>query len=70
MEVIIRKDADACVGIAVKIVVKHIREKEKPVLGLATGSTPEKVYAKFCAMVQSGQISFKHCTTFNLDEYV
>jgi len=70
MEIIIRKNPDDCAKVAASIVVKYLKEKENPVLGLATGSTPEKLYVKLCEMHKTGEISFKDCTTFNLDEYV
>jgi len=70
MEVIIRATLDACTSIAATIVAKHLRERKCPVLGLATGSTPERLYAELIAMFRRGEISFGGCTTFNLDEYV
>lgn len=49
-----------------------IREKQKQgnacVLGLATGSTPTRVYAELVTLYQQG-LSFKNVITFNLDEY-
>jgi glucosamine-6-phosphate deaminase len=39
------------------------------VLGLATGATPEKVYANLVALCQSGELSFRHVITYNLDEF-
>ena len=49
-----------------------IRQKQsegKPcVLGLATGSTPTRVYAELVALHKKG-LSFKNVITFNLDEY-
>src|SRR5882724_2129951 len=47
-----------------------LRQKEKKncVLGLATGSTPTRVYAELVKMHQAG-LSFKNVITFNLDEY-
>jgi glucosamine-6-phosphate deaminase len=47
------------------------REKEnKPcVLGLATGSTPTRVYAELVRMHQEEGLSFKNVHSFNLDEY-
>src|SRR3954463_13278948 len=46
------------------------RQKEgKPVvLGLATGSTPTRVYGELVKMHKEG-LSFKNVHTFNLDEY-
>ncbi|MDR1209759.1 MAG: glucosamine-6-phosphate deaminase [Clostridiales bacterium] len=38
-------------------------------LGLATGSTPEGVYAELAALRIGGVIDFADITTFNLDEY-
>lgn len=39
------------------------------VLGLATGSTPEGVYAELVKLNKDGMIDFEQITTFNLDEY-
>jgi glucosamine-6-phosphate deaminase len=48
------------------------RIKGKPgiVLGLATGSTPIKMYNALVRMVEEGQLDFSQVVTFNLDEYV
>ena len=62
---------------ASKYVADHIatlirtRQKEnKPaVLGLATGSTPTRVYAELVRMHKEEGLSFKNVHTFNLDEY-
>ncbi|EZG79458.1 glucosamine-6-phosphate deaminase [Gregarina niphandrodes] len=44
---------------------------EKPfVLGLPTGSTPEKTYAELVRLNKAGKVSFKHVVTFNMDEYI
>lgn len=42
---------------------------KKAVLGLATGSTPTKVYDYLVQFYQEGRLSFKNVITFNLDEY-
>ncbi len=39
------------------------------VLGLATGSTPEPVYAELVKACKSGLCSFEKVSTYNLDEY-
>ena len=39
------------------------------VLGLATGSTPIKVYEKLVRMHREDGLSFRNVITFNLDEY-
>lgn len=48
-----------------------IRQLEgKPcVLGLATGSTPTRVYSELIKIHKEGGLSFKNVHTFNLDEY-
>jgi len=66
MEVIIRPDVDRAVDLVVKLIVALIKEKPNATLGLATGRTMERVYAR---LVASG-ISFADCRTFNLDEYI
>jgi glucosamine-6-phosphate deaminase len=42
---------------------------EMAVLGLATGSSPIKVYAELIRMHQEEDLSFRNVVTFNLDEY-
>jgi len=62
---------------ASKVVAKEIaeliktRQKElKPcVLGLATGSTPKKVYSELIRLHKEEGLSFKNVFSFNLDEY-
>ncbi|MBY0433014.1 MAG: 6-phosphogluconolactonase, partial [Cyclobacteriaceae bacterium] len=44
------------------------KEKKNCVLGLATGSTPTRVYAELVKLHKAG-LSFKNVITFNLDEY-
>ncbi|MHA8080710.1 glucosamine-6-phosphate deaminase [Aquirufa regiilacus] len=50
-----------------------IREKNKEgkptILGLATGSSPKKVYQELIRMHKEEGLSFKNVITFNLDEY-
>jgi glucosamine-6-phosphate deaminase len=41
----------------------------RAVLGLATGTTPQKVYSNLVAMHEEGELSFRDVSTYNLDEY-
>ena len=50
--------------------IKVVNKKENAVLGLATGTSPLLVYANMVKANKEGRVSFKKCTTFNLDEYV
>lgn len=63
---------DGSVFVANKIATL-VREREKEgkhcVLGLATGSTPTRVYAELVRMHKEEGLSFKNVHTFNLDEY-
>lgn len=70
MHVINVKDYEEMSEKATDILVHRIHSLEKPVLGLATGSTPEGLYQRLIEEYEQGAISFKHVTTFNLDEYV
>lgn len=63
---------------AVKAVAKEIAalirykaaESEKCILGLATGSSPIKLYEELVRMHKEEGLSFKNVITFNLDEYL
>ena len=50
--------------------INVILAKPNAVLGLATGTSPLKVYADLIEANRAGRVSFKDVTTFNLDEYV
>lgn len=50
--------------------IDQVKAKPNSILGLATGSSPVGVYKKIIAAVNSGEVSFKDVTSFNLDEYV
>jgi len=66
MEVITRPDAEAAVELVARLIADRLRAKPDLVLGLATGRTMERVYAR---LVASG-VSFRRARTFNLDEYI
>ena len=51
--------------------IKQKQAEGKPcVLGLATGSSPIRVYEELVRMHQEEGLSFSNVTTFNLDEYL
>jgi glucosamine-6-phosphate deaminase len=66
MEIIIQATPEAASEIAARIVARLLREKPHAVLGLATGSTPLRLYRE---LVQR-KLDWRRVTTFNLDEYV
>jgi glucosamine-6-phosphate deaminase len=62
----------ACLAAADAIVqVVHGAQgaRGRAVLGLATGATPEPVYAHLVEAHRLGRLSFARVTTYNLDEY-
>lgn len=53
----------------INLVLERQKKGEKAVLGLATGSTPIKVYEYLVKAHREKGISFSNVVTFNLDEY-
>ena len=47
----------------------RLDERRKAVLGLATGSTPVKLYRELIRFHREQGLSFKNVVSFNLDEY-
>jgi len=55
-------------AVAASIVLNHVMKNPRSILGLATGSSPEGMYAKMREAHAHG-IDMKGVTSFNLDEY-
>jgi glucosamine-6-phosphate deaminase len=70
MRVIILQSKLEASNFAANIIGKCISDKEKAVLGLATGGSTILTYEALIKKYKQKQISFKSVTTFNLDEYV
>ncbi|MDD4142583.1 MAG: glucosamine-6-phosphate deaminase [Bacteroidales bacterium] len=51
------------------LIRRRAAESKKAVLGLATGSSPIKVYDELIRLHREEGLSFKNVITFNLDEY-
>jgi len=63
---------DACVRVAAEIAAligTRAAEGRSVVLGLATGSTPVRLYRQLIRLHREEKLSFKNVITFNLDEY-
>jgi glucosamine-6-phosphate deaminase len=75
MRVLIHADyEEACAWIG-GYIAKRIRDfgpqRERPfVIGLPTGSSPLGVYRELITRHKSGEVSFAHAVSFNMDEYV
>ena len=70
MEVIIQQNPESASGLVARIVAHDLRANPHLVLGLATGSTMERVYRHLVNMHKNERLDFSLCSTFNLDEYV
>ncbi len=63
-------DASITVAIEIAELIKNkAKENKKCILGLATGSSPIKVYEELVRMHKEEGLSFSNVITFNLDEY-
>jgi glucosamine-6-phosphate deaminase len=73
MKVLVVRDAWQASLVITEQILKIIQtaqdERGRAVLGLATGSTPETVYAQLVERHRTGSLSFQNVTTYNLDEY-
>lgn len=52
------------------LIMKEVLRQEKPVLGLATGSSPVGLYQEMIRDHKENGTSYRDILTFNLDEYV
>lgn len=70
MRIVILNNSDAVAAYGAQLMVEQIQAKPESVLGLATGSSPTKLYAKLVEAVKAGKVSMSQCRSFNLDEYL
>ena len=75
MRLVIRDSQEAVADLVAHYIQDRIQtyaptEEDPFVLGLPTGGTPIALYKKLIERCQSGNLSFKHVVTFNLDEYI
>jgi glucosamine-6-phosphate deaminase len=70
MEVMICENADAASELAAKFLKNQMKKKRHSVLGLATGTTPLRMYEKLATLVHAEGVDVSEILSFNLDEYV
>ena len=75
MKVIIRDNGDEASQYVAKYMIQRINDFAPTpdrlfVLGLPTGSSPEKIYKNLVKAHKEGKVSFANVKTFNMDEYV
>lgn len=69
MKIFVVKNYEEMSAKAAEIFAEQIKAKPNCVLGLATGSTPEGLYANLAKANEKGEIDFAAVRTVNLDEY-
>ena len=70
MKIVIAADYRELSQMAAEIVAEQVQANKNSVLGLATGSTPEGMYARLGQMHRQDNLDVSGIITFNLDEYV
>lgn len=70
MEVVILDGAEEVGRVGADAVAQHVRSNPEAVLGLATGSSPLRIYRELADRVGRGELSLARCRAFLLDEYV
>lgn len=70
MKIIAVKNYEEMSSTACNLLIEKINQVDYPVLGLATGSTPEGLYQLLIEKFNNNEVSFKNVKSFNLDEYV
>ena len=70
MQIVICKDADQASKMVAAYIERAIKAKPATVLGLATGSTPVRLYKDLIRRYQEGRIDFSKVHSWNLDEYI
>ena len=70
MEIIVQPTPADAARIAATLIAKAIQRKPTLVLGLATGSTPLRLYDELVRMHQQEGLDLSQIRTFNLDEYL
>ena len=70
MKVIICENYEELSQKAFEVMKEVVTSKERPVLGLATGSSPIGLYKCMIEDHKTNGTDYTNVTTFNLDEYV
>ena len=70
MEVVILDSPEEVGRVGADAVAQHVLADPQAVLGLATGSSPLRIYRELAARVRRGELSLAGCRAFLLDEYV
>jgi glucosamine-6-phosphate deaminase len=69
IKLVVCKDDAEVAKQAAAMFAQVIKAKPNAVIGLATGSTPERTYGEMAKLHREQGLSFKQVMSFNLDEY-
>jgi glucosamine-6-phosphate deaminase len=73
MSVVVCRDDVATTRLAAERLVESMNaalaERGRAVVGLATGSTPERIYSQLVDWYRAHRLSFRNVLAYNLDEY-
>ena len=70
MEVRVNATYEEMSEAACRMIVSQINKKPDAVIGLASGSTPLRLYEMLGEAYKNGQVDFSRVRTFSLDEYI
>lgn len=70
MKIIKVKNYQELSKIGAELLIDELERLKRPVIGLATGSTPEGLYSEVIKYHKKNNCSFKNVISFNLDEYI
>ena len=70
MEIVILPNSEAIGALGADAIGNLLRRKPEAVLGLATGSSPLRIYDELAARCAAGTVTFARAKGFTLDEYV
>lgn len=70
MDVVIVESPEEVGRVAAERIARVIRAADRPVLGVATGSSPLDAYAELATRVRAGELDVSGVSAFALDEYV
>jgi glucosamine-6-phosphate deaminase len=70
MRIVVLENAEAVAKYGANVIADQIKQKATLNLGLATGSSPIRLYQNLIKAYESKALSFNQVSTFNLDEYL
>lgn len=70
MRIVVLENANAVAAFGANHIIENIYHKPEITLGLATGSSPVRLYQNLIEANREHRVSFQRVSTFNLDEYL